>query len=186
VQRAIEAGDAVTGVTVFKLDRGMDTGPIYCTHRFALDNDVTSDELLSELADLGVVAIEDALEKIESGFVPIPQLEQGASKAAKLSREEGLINWNKEAEIVSSKIRAFTSNPGAWTTIGGVIHKVFAPRVTEIELTPGEIQVREKKVLIGTGSTALEIGFITPSGKTEMSAISWANGARLESGQCCE
>ena len=186
VQRAIEAGDAVTGVTVFKLDRGMDTGPIYCIHRFALDTDITSDELLKELADLGVVAIEDALEKIESGFLPSPQGGEGATKAAKLSREEGEIAWNNEAEIVSAKIRAFTSNPGAWTTIRGVMHKISAPRITEVKLPPGEIQVRDKKVLIGTGSTALEIGFITPAGKSELSAISWANGARLESGQRCE
>lgn len=186
VQRAIEAGDAITGVTVFKLDRGMDTGPIYCVHRFALDSDVTSDELLGELADLGAIAIEDALLKIESGFNPIPQLEQGATKAAKLSREEALIDWSAEAERVSAKIRAFTSNPGAWTTIRGTVHKICAPTLTEILLPPGVIEVREKKVLIGTGSTALEIGFITPSGKPEMSAISWANGARLESGQRCE
>jgi methionyl-tRNA formyltransferase len=186
VQRAIEAGDAITGVTVFKLDRGMDTGPIYCIHRFALDSDVTSDELLSELADLGVIAIEDALRKIDSGFNPIPQLEQGATKAAKLSREEALIDWSAEAEIVSAKIRAFTSNPGAWTTIRGTVHKIAAPTLTEVLLPPGAIEVREKKVLIGTGSTAIEIGFITPSGKPEMSAISWANGARLESGQRCE
>lgn len=186
VQRAIEAGDAITGVTVFKLDRGMDTGPIYCIHRFALDSDVTSVELLSELADLGVIAIEDALLKIEGGFNPIPQLEQGATKAAKLSREEALIDWSAEAERVSAKIRAFTSNPGAWTTIRGTVHKIAAPTLTEALLPPGAIEVREKKVLIGTGSTALEIGFITPSGKPEMSAISWANGARLESGQRCE
>lgn len=186
VQRAIEAGDAVTGVTVFKLDRGMDTGPIYCIHRFALDTDITSDELLKELADLGVLAITDALEKIENGFLPTPQGGEGATKAAKLSREEGEIAWNNEAEIVSAKIRAFTSNPGAWTTIRGVMHKISAPRITEITLPSGEIQVRDKKVLIGTGSTALEIGFITPAGKSELSAISWANGARLESGQRCE
>ena len=186
VQRAIEAGDAVTGVTVFKLDRGMDTGPIYCTHRFALDTDITSDELLDELADLGVVAITDALERIENGFLPTPQVGEGATKAAKLSREEGEIAWNNEAELISAKIRAFTSNPGAWTRIRGVIHKISAPRITEVKLPCGEIQVRDKKVLIGTASTALEIGFITPAGKSELSAISWANGARLESGQRCE
>jgi methionyl-tRNA formyltransferase len=164
----------------------MDTGPIYCIHRFALDTDISSDELLEELAELGVVAIEDALQKIEDGLAPTPQDNSGFTKAAKLSRDEGQINWNDNAERVSAKIRAFTSNPGAWTTIRGVVHKVSTPKMTEEHLLPGAIEVREKRVLIGTASTALEIGFITPSGKSEMSAFSWANGARLEVDQRCE
>jgi methionyl-tRNA formyltransferase len=186
VQRAIEAGDALSGVTVFKLDRGMDTGPIYCIHRFAIDDDLTSDDLLTELASLGVVAIEDALTKITEGFLPIPQTNEGATKASKLSREEGVILWNAPAESVSAKIRAFTSNPGAWTTIRGAVHKIASPAITDVVLRPGEIQVREKMVLIGTATTALEIGFITPSGKSVMSAISWANGARLIGEEFCE
>ena len=186
VQRAIEAGDAVTGVTVFKLDRGMDTGPIYCVHRFAIDSDITSDELLNELAALGVVAIEEALAKISDGFLPIPQINEGATKAAKLSREEGVILWNAPADVVSAKIRAFTSNPGAWTTIRSAVHKIASPSFTDIVLRPGAIEVREKRVLIGTATSALEIGFITPSGKSLMSAISWANGARLKDGEFCE
>lgn len=186
VQRAIEAVDAITGVTVFKLDRGMDTGPIYCVHRFALDQDIDSDELLTELALLGVVAIEDALMKIADGYIPIPQINEGVTKAAKLSREEGAIDWNQRAEQVSAKIRAFTSNPGAWTVIRGTIHKISKPQFTQINLLPGEIALHEKKVLIGTATTALEIGAITPSGKPAMTAISWANGARLENGLQCE
>ena len=186
VQRAIEASDAVTGVTVFKLDRGMDTGPIYCIHRFAIDDDINSDELLAELAILGVVAIEDALLKISNGFTPVMQSNEGATKAAKLTREEGQIQWNQGAEKVCAKIRAFTSNPGAWTIIRGEVHKIASPHITDVALAPGEIEFRAKKVLIGTATTALEIGFITPSGRSQMSATSWANGARLESGEMCE
>lgn len=186
VQRSIEAGDAVTGVTVFQLDAGMDTGPIYTMHRFALDNDITSDELFIELGELGVGAVMETLEKIERGEKPQPQTSTGATRALKLSREEGRIDWNLTAEQVSAKIRAFTSNPGAWTNFRGSPIKIAAPVITSEKLEPGAIILKDKKILIGTATNALEIGFITSVGKSQSSAAAWANGARLQPGDLCE
>ena len=186
VQRAIEAGDLVSGVTVFQLDAGMDTGPIYTTHRFALDSDITSDELLIELGELGVEALLETLEKIEGGVRPTPQSNEGATRALKLSRGEGRIEWSQDANEISAKIRAFTSNPGAWTEFRGSVIKIAAPRMSELSLAPGEIAIRDRKVFIGTSTLALEIGLITPAGKGEMAAPSWANGARLVEGERCE
>lgn len=186
VQRAIEAGDSISGVTVFKLDAGMDTGPIYTMHRYALDVDITSDELLAELALTGVDAVMEALSKIEAGERPVPQDNNGATKAAKLSRVEARIDWNQPAEKVSAKIRAFTSNPGAWTEFRGHQIKIASPMISESQLSPGEIALIGKRVLIGTASMALEIGFITSPGKAQTRAESWANGARLVSGERCE
>ncbi len=186
VQRAIEAQDEVSGVTVFQLDEGMDTGPIYTVHRFALDNDITSDELLIELGELGVGAVLEALEMMSNGKRPTPQQNEGATRAFKLSKEEGRIDWHQSAEAISAKIRAFTSNPGAWTIFRGNPLKLSAPRISDMTLKPGEISLFEKRVFIGTSSTALEIGFITAPGKAQMSATSWANGARLLEGEACE
>jgi methionyl-tRNA formyltransferase len=186
VQRAIEAGDAVTGVTVFKLDPGMDTGPIYTMHRFALDSDITSDELFIELGLLGVDAVLETLAKIENGEKPVPQKSDGATRAMKLTREEGRIDWTLSAEVISAKIRAFTSSPGAWTQFRGNPVKIATPMISDFTLTPGEISLRDKKVFIGTGSSALEIGFITSAGKQQSPASAWANGARLEPGERCE
>lgn len=186
VQRAIEAGDLLSGVTVFKLDAGMDTGPIYTMHRFALDEDITSDELLIELGELGVSALLEALVKIESGERPVAQRGEGATKAAKLTREEGKIDWNQSAERISAKIRAFTSSPGAWTIFRGEQLKISAPRISTQTLNPGQISLIEKKVYIGTSTTALEIRSITAPGKAAMPAQSWANGARLKEDESCE
>lgn len=186
VQRSIEAGDAVTGVTVFQLDAGMDTGPIYTMHRFALDNDITSDELFIELGELGVGAVMETLEKIERGEKPQPQTSTGATRALKLSREEGRIDWNLTAEQVSAKIRAFTSSPGAWTNFRGSPIKIAGPVITSENLEPGAIILKDKKILIGTATNALEIGFITSVGKSQSSAAAWANGARLQPGDHCE
>jgi methionyl-tRNA formyltransferase len=186
VQRAIEAGDPVTGVTVFKLDAGMDTGPIYTMHRFALDDDISSDELFRELGELGVEAVIETLEDISQGKRPTPQSDIGATRARKLSREEAIIDWSKPATEVSAKIRAFTSAPGAWTHFRGETVKIATPKISSLTLRAGEVLFSDKKVLIGTGTVAVEIGFITSPGKQQSEAAAWANGARLQPGERCE
>lgn len=183
VQRAIEAGDAVSGVTVFKLDEGMDTGPIYLEKRFALDADITSDELLLELAELGVEAVAETLQLIDQGVRPRAQSEEGATRAMKISKEDSKIDWSQSAATISQKIRAFTSNPGAWTHFRESTIKIFSPSVANFELSPGEISFIEKKLFIGTSTFALEIGHVQPSGKSLMPANSWVNGVRLVSGE---
>ena len=183
VQRAIEAGDSVSGVTVFALDEGMDTGPIYLEKRFALDADITSDELLNELADLGVEAVAQTLTLIEQGVRPHAQSSEGATRAMKISKGDAQIDWNQSAEVVSQKIRAFTSNPGAWTNFRESTLKVFTPTITDFPLPPGELLLKEKKIYIGTSTFAIEIGEVQPSGKALMPASSWVNGVRLDSGE---
>ena len=182
VQRAIEAGDLVSGVTVFALDEGMDTGPIYTQNRFALDADITSDELFVELAVLGAEALLHTLDLIESGVKPSPQSDHSATRALKLSKEEGLIDWAQSADAISSKVRAFTSQPGTWTNFRGSVLKIDTPIMSEMKLEPGVLLIEKKKLYVGTVTTALEIGYITPSGKSRMPASEWANGARLVAG----
>ena len=183
VQRAIEAGDSVSGVTVFALDEGMDTGPIYLEKRFALDADITGDELLNELADLGVEAVAQTLTLIEQGVRPHAQSSEGAIRAMKISKGDAQIDWNQSAEVISQKIRAFTSNPGAWTNFRESTLKVFTPTITDFPLPPGELLLKEKKLYIGTSTFAIEIGEVQPSGKALMPASSWVNGVRLDSGE---
>jgi len=183
VQRAIEAGDSVSGVTVFALDEGMVTGPIYLEKRFALDADITSDELLNELADLGVEAVAQTLTLIEQGVRPHAQSSEGATRAMKISKGDAQIDWNQSAEVISQKIRAFTSNPGAWTNFRESTLKVFTPTITDFPLPPGELLLKEKKLYIGTSTFAIEIGEVQPSGKALMPASSWVNGVRLDSGE---
>ena len=183
VQRAIEAGDSVSGVTVFALDEGMDTGPIYLEKRFALDADITSDELFNELADLGAEAVAQTLTLIEQGVRPHAQSSEGATRAMKISKGDAQIDWNQSAEVISQKIRAFTSNPGAWTNFRESTLKVFTPTIADFPLPPGELLLREKKLYVGTATSALEIGEVQPSGKALMPASSWVNGVRLDSGE---
>jgi methionyl-tRNA formyltransferase len=186
VQRAIESGDSVSGVTVFKLDKGMDTGPIYLMNRFALDSDITSDELLQELAELAPLTLLESLNLIESGVKPTPQNETGYTRAFKLTKEEAKIDWNQDADKVSAQIRAFTSNPGAWTNFRGSPMKLTFDSISEARISPGEIRMYEGALLIGTKTTAISIGTVTASGKASLPASVWLNGARILEGEQCE
>lgn len=186
VQRAIETGDSVSGVTVFALDEGMDTGPIFVQKRFALDSDITSDELLAELSELGVEAIAESLDLISQGIRPQPQPEEGATRAHKVSKEEAKIDWNQPAETISRKIRSLTSNPGARTSFRNNSVKVFSPSLTDISLAPGKLETHGSELLVGTSTYALRIAEVQPSGKTKMDSASWINGLRLKPGEAFE
>ena len=179
VQRAIEAGDSVTGVTVFQLDAGMDTGPIYLSAQIPLSVSTTADQLFESLANLGVEPVLKTLDLIERGERPSPQEEKGATRAYKLSKEEGLIDWNSDAEVINRKINAFNPDPGTWSNFRGQIIKINKVRVSNESANAGVLKAVEKSIYIGTATSALELLEVTPSGKAQMSAISWANGARL-------
>ena len=179
VQRAIEAGDHLSGVTVFQLDEGMDTGPIFVTKRFAIDSDITSDELLHELSLLGPEAIMETLALIENGKKPTAQDSAGATLARKLTKFEGKIDWTSSAESIHSKVRAFTSNPGAWTVFRNENLILQQPEISALRLKPGQIEVRDKKLYVGTATSALIFLKVKPSGKPLMDASAWINGIRI-------
>jgi len=181
VQRAIESGDSVTGVTVFKLDKGMDTGPIYATEQIALSPDLNSGELLSTLAELGVGPVLQTLDLILAGTEPKVQSEVGATRAEKLSKEQGQIDWNLDAVAIQRIVNAFNPNPGAWSQFRGQNLKINKVRITDQHLACGAIEASNKSVFVGTSTLALEILEVTPAGKSTLAASAWANGARITS-----
>ncbi len=182
-QRALENGELESGVTVFKLDMGLDTGPIYSQSKIAIDPTWRSFELLQEMSELGVDVIKDAISKIERGIEPFPQIGP-STYAAKISKSEARIDFSAPAGLVLRKIKAFTYEPGAWSMFNQEPFKISNAK--EIEYSqgyPGEIYVIDQKVIVVCGSsTSLELLTVTPSGKREMSAIDWSRGARLEQG----
>jgi len=183
VQRALEAGDTVTGVTVFKLDAGMDTGPIYTASTVNIDRMINTPELLADLSSIGVQAILDAIALIDKGESPKVQSNDGATRANKLSTEEAQINWSEDSLAIVNKIRAFYPNPGAWSTFREAKIKIDAARVGESTLDPGEITLQGRSVLVGTGNGAIELLNLKPAGKSAMSAQDWANGQHLRANE---
>ena len=181
VQRAIEAGDEVTGVTVFKLDKGMDTGPIYRQKEIAMPHQATTDSLLQNLAVVGAPVVLDAISAIEAKELPVIQSSVGASRAEKLSKDEARIDWQDASLNIERKIRAFYPAPGAWTTFRDEAIKIESANAGEAKSgLPGEISLEGKDLYISTSEGSLQILKVKPAGKASMDALSWINGARIE------
>jgi methionyl-tRNA formyltransferase len=182
VQRAIENGESVTGVTIFSLDKGMDTGPIYTTAELAIQEEWRSLELLQALAELGPRSVNETLLAIEAGVRPIPQ--NGlATLAHKISKDDARIDWRLSSEKLSRKIRAFYPAPCAWSTWEENNFKITRAHVYSANIPPGEICSIDGDVIVGCGDgTALCLNSVIPAGKKEMKASEWARGARLSQG----
>ncbi|MEY4152354.1 MAG: hypothetical protein RL470_413 [Actinomycetota bacterium] len=138
--------------------------------------------MFNELAELGVEAVADSLEMIGEGKRPIPQSSEGVTLAKKISKQECEVDWFQDAQIVVQKVRAFTSVPGAWTRFRGDTLKIDTLSITDSRFPPSAIHLVGKDLIIGTGSQAISVGYVTPAGKSRMDALSWANGARLSEG----
>ena len=185
-QRAIIDGLTETGITVFKLDAGMDTGPIYQQTKFSIKPNSTAGELLSELALLGPTAIAQTLIAIETGIEPSPQEHALATSAAKLSKAEAQIIWSDSAKNIVNKILGFAPNPGATTQFRGEVLRITKAKVAERNQEIGEISLEGGSVFVGTATSAIELLEVTPAGKKSMSAAAWANGARFAVGETFE
>ena len=182
-QRALHNGELVSGVSVFQLDKGMDTGPIFTQESITIDSAWRSSELLQHLSDLGPEVVRRSFEMIQDGKTPSDQVGT-PSLAPKITKSEAKIDFTQDADHISNAIRAFTYEPGAWTVWRDEPFKICATAFSDVKnRTPGEIFVIEKSVFVATGSKALEILRVIPAGKKEMDAIDWARGARLNGGE---
>jgi len=182
VQRAIENGETITGVTVFALDKGMDTGPIYTSAQLAIDPTWRTGELMEALAQMGPLVVEAALSAIANGVKPQKQVGI-SSLAPKISKKEAEINWSQSADEIVRKVRAFYPAPGSWSTWDGAGFKLTRAKISQGELSIGEIAIIDGDVVVGCGSnSALSLLTVVPAGKKEMNAGDWARGARLSPG----
>ena len=185
-QRAIIEGLTETGVTVFQLDAGMDTGPIYVQTKYSIQPNTTAGELLSDLALLGPMAIEATLHAIESGIKPVAQNHEQATLAPKLSKTEAQIDWSVSAAEAVNKVLGFAPNPGATTKFRGEVLRVTKAKQSEHSLPIGQICLVDGSVLVGTATSAVELLEVTPAGKKAMTARAWANGARFRGSEVLE
>ena len=184
VQRAIESGDPNTGVTVFKLDKGMDTGPIFRQLSAEIKSDATSASLLKELAVLGAPAVLETISAIDRGDVPKVQEVTGATRAEKLTRDEGRIDWSLPADVIYRKIRAFFPSPGSWTTFRESVIRIERVALGPDTIgKPGEITIVEKTLIVACGQGSLRVIDLKAAGKSTMAASAWLNGAQPKSGE---
>jgi methionyl-tRNA formyltransferase len=177
VQRSLIAGDSVTGASVFQLVPELDAGDLFGTVHHTVNPDVTAGVLLDELADVGSELLVSVVDDIASGAATaVPQTGE-VSLAPKLSLDDGRLDWTRNADELFNRYRGVTPEPGAHTTVNGARFKIVAARLrSDVSLAPGEFAFRDKAVLIGTGSTALELVTVQPAGKAAMRAADWWRG----------
>ena len=186
VQRAILAGDEVTGATTFRLEQGLDTGPVYGVITEEVRPTDTAGNLLARLADAGASLLVATLDGIEDGgLAAVPQPADGVSLAPKLTPEEVRVDWTAPALRVNRLTRAAAPDPGAWTTFRGSRLELGpvlpAPGAAE-SLLPGELASSRRAVTVGTATTPVTLTEVRPAGRRAMPAEAWARGVRLDAG----
>lgn len=181
VAHAILAGDDVTGVSVFRLDEGLDTGPVYGTTTTAVGPRETAGQLLERLAGDGAALLLATLAGVEAGrLTPLRQPEDGVSHAPKLTAADARIDWGLPAFAVDRRIRATTPTPGAWTTFRDKRLRLGPGEpLGAARLAPGELAVERERVLVGCAGGALALGEVAAQGRRPMPAELWARGARI-------
>jgi len=186
VQHAVLHGDEVTGASVFQLEAGMDTGPVYGTLVEKVGRRDTSGDLLARLAEAGAGLLVTILDAIAAGEArAVAQPADGVSYAPKVTVEDAEVRWNDPAFAVDRRVRACTPAPGAWTTFRGERIKLgpVLPVVDAAPLPAGELRVERARVLAGTATDAVTLGEVRAAGKRAMSAVDWARGARAGVGE---
>jgi methionyl-tRNA formyltransferase len=181
VQHAVMHGDTVTGATTFRLDEGMDTGPVLGVVTETIRPRDTSGDLLERLSVSGAGLLVATLDALEAGeLVPVPQAADGVSYAPKLSVDDARIKWDTPAFAIDRLLRATTPAPGAWTTFRDERLKVGPSSILDTsDLAPGHLRVTKNQVTVGTATFDLALGEVRPHGKRPMPAPDWARGVRI-------
>jgi methionyl-tRNA formyltransferase len=183
MQRAIEAGDSITGVQVMAMEAGLDTGGVYATATTHIGQSDTTGTIHDRLADLGAALMVDALPQIAAGTLPcVPQSSEGITYAAKIERAETRIDWTRSAIEVDRAVRAFSPFPGAWCHLpDGSRAKILLIRVEEGSGASGT--TLDDGLLVACGQGAVRILSLQREGKGVMTATDFLRGTAISAGQ---
>jgi len=181
IQRAIMAGDRVTGVQVMRMEEGLDTGPVLASAETPIEVDDTTATLHDRLAALGAPLMVDALAQIERGMAnETPQTTDGVTYAHKITPAEARIDWSRPAREVDCAIRGLSPAPGAWFELGGVRIKALLSRVGQGAGAPGE--ALDDALLIACGEGAVRLLTVQREGRGPLSAGDFLRGQAVPAG----
>ena len=185
IQRAIEAGDAETGVCIMQMDAGLDTGAVVSEHRYAIGDHDSAQDVHDALMELGAAAIVEDLQRLEreGSLKAVPQPENGVSYAAKFGKEDAHLDWNQDAALLLRKIRAFNPMPAAWVEYQGKPLKIWRAEPANGSGRAGSIiQADAGGITVACGSGALRITELQAAGSRRMDAAAFLAGHALGAG----
>ena len=184
VQWAILSADKETGVTIFQLDKGMDTGPVYLSESVSIERDETTEMLLTRLSNIGADLAIQSLSKIQTGIEPVAQSNSGVTLAPKITKNDGKINWHENTDEIFNRYRALAGNPGIWTLLGELRLKIDSLEISNRveKISPAEVLISDEHLLVGANNGVIEIKTLTPAGRSQMSAAEFIRGLPNRSG----
>ena len=183
IQRAIMAGDGVTGVQVMQMQAGLDTGPVLLSETVAISDADTAGSLHDRLAQVAAQLAPRALAALERGaLAPTPQAEDGVTYAHKISAAEARIDWSRPAADIDRHIRGLSPFPGAWFEHDGARVKVLLSRVADGAGSPGEILDTDERLIVACGDGAVELVALQRAGKQAQGASEFLRGYALKQG----
>lgn len=188
IQRAIEAGDAFTGVSIMQMDAGLDTGAVLLEKKIPIAEYDSSTSLFDKLGALGAVAIIDALTNLDS-LSATPQPDAGITYARKILKSESPIDWTQPATALERRMRAFDPFPGCETVLNGEKLKIWRATVVETSRAnvPGAVvSAGDNQLVIQCGEGQLRIDVIQRSGGKRMTAAEFLRGAAVSTGSVFE
>jgi methionyl-tRNA formyltransferase len=176
IQRAIQAGDAETGVAIMVMEAGLDTGPVLLERRVAIGPADTAGTLTDTLAGLGAEAVVEALERLDA-LEARPQPAEGITYAAKIEKREAVLDWGDEAAVLDRQVRAFDPFPGAETVLGGEPVKIWQARLAEGDGVPGTLlRVEAGCPVVACGKGALALTVMQRPGSRRLPAAEFLKG----------
>ncbi len=183
IHRAIQAGDAETGITIMQMDAGLDTGPMLLSRAESIHADDTTGSLHDRLAQLGAEMIVEALRALPGGLTATPQPADGVTYAAKIGKAEANVDWSRPAAEIERAIRAFNPFPGAVATLQQTPVKLWRARAIDASGTPGEVLLAEGAgVIVACGKGALCITELQKPGGKRLPAADFLRGMPIAAG----
>jgi methionyl-tRNA formyltransferase len=177
IQRALLAGDRETGISIMKMDAGLDTGPVLTQQSVPIATADNAASLHDKLASLGAEMMAAALIEIAAGRArPASQSADGVTYARKIEKREALVDWTRSADELERAVRAFNPSPGAGTLLQGEWLKLWRARVATGEGKPGEILQSDRELIVACGKGALGILELQRSGGKRLSAAQFLAG----------
>jgi methionyl-tRNA formyltransferase len=185
IQRAIEAGDTESGVTLQKVVKELDAGDLLGLRRITIPDDMHAMQLHDQLAVLGADLLHlELMDYVRGNLAPIPQDPAGVTYAKKIDKSESEIKWTESAQKIHNKIRAFVMGPGTYTQLHGKKLKIHKTKViADRSGNPGEvIEVTAQSLILGTGSGALELLEVQPESRNRLSIVDFLKGQSFQKG----
>jgi methionyl-tRNA formyltransferase len=181
VQRSIQKGDTESGFSIFKMDKGLDTGELLFQEKYPIAPQIKASELLLKLSELAGAKLPQLLQQRDDW--KFSKQIGDVSTAPKIDKSENRINWGEDAMRIFNNFRALDFNGGVHTFFRGEKIEILEMQIADTKSDPGMIQSKDHVLLVGSGSNSLEISELKPAGKKAMKVRDWLNGARVAVGE---